>query len=83
MRLNENALNLSAYAMEFRVFLHRDRIYPARIQGRILVLTRCFLVFHSYEIWYIFMLVYITCIIRIIDKKVNKSLPSGRVEGRL
>lgn len=49
MRLNENVLNLSAYAMEFRVFLHRDRIYPARIQGRILVLTRCFLVFHLYD----------------------------------
>ena len=44
-RLNENALNLPAYAMGFRVFLHRDRIYPARIQGRIIVLTCCFLVF--------------------------------------
>ena len=47
MRLNENALNLPAYTMGLRVFLHRDRIYPARIQGRIIILTCCFLVFHS------------------------------------
>ena len=47
MRLNENALNLPAYTVGFRVFLHRDRIYPARIQGRIIILTCRFLVFHS------------------------------------
>ena len=47
MRLNENACNLPANAMGFRVFLHWDRIYPARIQARIIVLTCRFLVFHS------------------------------------
>lgn len=47
MYLNENALNLPANATGFRVFLHRDRIYPACIQGRIIVLTCYFLIIHS------------------------------------
>ena len=47
MRLNENARNLPAYTVGFRVFLNQDRIYSARIQGRIIILTCRFLVFHS------------------------------------
>ena len=49
MRLNENALKFPAYAMGFRGFFALGPHYPARIQGRILVLTCCFLVFHSYD----------------------------------
>lgn len=47
MRLNENALNLLANAMGFRFFCIRNRFYPALIQGRIIVLTCCFLIIHS------------------------------------
>ena len=46
MRLNENARNSPANTMVFRFFAS-DRIYPARIQGRIIVLTCCALIIHS------------------------------------
>ena len=46
MRLNENALNLPAYAMGFRVFCI-GTAFTLRIQGRIIILTCRFLVFHS------------------------------------
>lgn len=47
MRLNENALNLPANAMGFRVFFALGSHLPCAHTGRIIILTCRFLVFHS------------------------------------